>query len=182
MTVEKKISIVNCERDKLSIDEKIATDISAARALVQACINVELFTIPLYMTSLYSITGMHEINSKNALYNGRIWQGSAPVTKPGHGPQACSGDAPGIKHKKSNEQAYNTIYSVLIEEMLHLQLASNIASSMGVAPDFTSPLLQSNNAVWTCYGENKTVIPHILDLKDTKNYSDVKVSLGHCCN
>ena len=31
------------------------TDILAARAIAQAAIDVELFTIPLYMTSLYSI-------------------------------------------------------------------------------------------------------------------------------
>lgn len=152
--------------------------ISAVQALVQGCVNVELFTIPLYMTSLYSITGLHEINSNNALYKGRIWPGSAPVAKPGCSPNACNDDAPGSKNKQSNERAYNTIYSVFIDEMLHLQLAANIASTIGVAPIFTSPLLQSKNAGWICYGDDLTVIPHILDLRDTINYKNVKVKLG----
>src|ERR1700744_664064 len=39
------------------------TDLAALKAIAQAAIDVELFTIPLYMTSLYSIEGMHEINS-----------------------------------------------------------------------------------------------------------------------
>jgi len=175
MTVEPNIS-ANAALKNRSLDE-ITNDISAVQALIQACVNVELFTIPLYMTSLYSITGMHEINSSNAMYKGRIWPGSAAVTKPGSAPVPSSEDAPGAK-SKANEQAYNTIYSVFIEEMLHLQLASNLASSIGVAPTFTSPLLQSKNSGWICYGDDLTVIPHILDLKDTKKYKHVKVKLG----
>ena len=34
---------------------KANTDMAALRAIAQAAIDVELFTIPLYMTSLYSI-------------------------------------------------------------------------------------------------------------------------------
>ncbi|MCX4028581.1 hypothetical protein H0A36_14135 [Endozoicomonas sp. SM1973] len=140
----------------------VNTDISAVKALVQAAVNVELFTIPLYMTTLYSIKGMHEINSNNELYLGYRWPGSAPVAKP----------------ITENEKAFNTIYSVFIDEMLHLQLAANIASSVGVAPTFTSKELQNENAGWICYGDDKTTIPHILDLRDTKHYSHVKVRLG----
>ena len=39
-------------------------DKSALQAIAQATINVELFTIPLYMVSMYSIQGMHQITSK----------------------------------------------------------------------------------------------------------------------
>jgi hypothetical protein len=39
-------------------------DIAAISAIAQAAIDVELFTIPLYMTSLYSIQGMHQITSQ----------------------------------------------------------------------------------------------------------------------
>ena len=49
------------------------TDIAALKAIAQAAIDVELFTIPLYMTSLYSIEGMHQINGAgNELYLGRL--------------------------------------------------------------------------------------------------------------
>lgn len=37
----------------------LAADKAAVYAMVQAAVNVELFTIPLYMTSLYSVHGMH---------------------------------------------------------------------------------------------------------------------------
>jgi hypothetical protein len=33
----------------------LATDTAAVRAIAQAAVSVELFTIPLYMTSMYSI-------------------------------------------------------------------------------------------------------------------------------
>ena len=167
--------------ENLLKNQKIADmpkHISAVQSLIQACINVELFTIPLYMVSLYSITGMHEINSKSALYKGRIWPGSGPVTKPGESPKAKSDNAPGTENRKANEQAYNTIYSVFIDEMLHLQLVSNLASTIGVAPNFTSELLQNETSGWTCYGDDQTIIPHILDLEDTIDYKNVKVKLG----
>jgi hypothetical protein len=35
-------------------------DASALRAIAQATVNVELFTVPLYMGTLYSIQGMHQ--------------------------------------------------------------------------------------------------------------------------
>ncbi len=51
-------------------------DISCIRSIAQAAINVELFTIPLYMTSMYSIQGLHQINSKGTdFYKGRLLAG-----------------------------------------------------------------------------------------------------------
>ena len=41
-----------------------ATDQAAAAAIVQAAVSVELFTIPLYMSTMYSIQGTHQINSQ----------------------------------------------------------------------------------------------------------------------
>lgn len=144
------------------------TDRSALLAITQAAVNVELFTIPLYMTSLYSIFGTHAITGDNSLYKGRLWPGMAPTSP---------------RNKKDgkltqNESAFNVIYSVFIEEMLHLQLAANICSSVGQNPVFTSPALQTENLGWKCYGEDLTVIPHIIDLKDTLDYNDVKVNIG----
>src|ERR1700742_1865908 len=98
----------------------LPADMAAAKAIVQAAVNVELFTIPLYMTSLYSIQGMHQINSQgSSMYQGKLWPGLAPKFRPNSGSKAAE-----------NEKAFNTIFSVFIEEMLHLQLASNIATAL----------------------------------------------------
>ena len=118
-------------------------DIAAISAIAQAAIDVELFTIPLYMTSLYSIQGMHQITSQgNDFYKGRLWPGPAPSADP----------------KTANEKAFNIIFSVFIQEMLHLQLASNIATAIGVTPAYTGPALQNADHGWICYGPTLTVI------------------------
>jgi ferritin-like protein len=138
------------------------TDAAALRAIAQAAVDVELFTIPLYMTSLYSIEGMHQINSaNNKLYLGRLWPGSKTVADPA----------------SANERAFNLVFSVFIQEMLHLQMAANMANIVGAKPDFTSAALQDDRHGWTCYGPDKTIIPNIIDLKDTK-HEDVAVNTG----
>jgi hypothetical protein len=48
------------------------SDQSALMAIAQSPVNVEMFTIRLYMTSLFSIHGMHQINSKGPLPQARI--------------------------------------------------------------------------------------------------------------
>lgn len=139
------------------------TDKSALYAVVQAAVNVELFTIPLYMTSLYSLYGTHQITGKNNFYQGRMWPGMSTKANP----------------QTDNENAFNAIFSVFIAEMLHLQLASNICRAIGSSPTYTSDLLQSPNYGWTCYGPELTVLPHILDFKDTiAPYNEIKVKLG----
>jgi hypothetical protein len=137
-------------------------DISCIRAIIQASVNVELFTIPLYMSSMYSITGLHQINAKKSdFYTGRYWPGAASV------PNA----------KTPNEKAFNLIFKVFIEEMLHLQLASNMATLIGVSPNFNSPLLQDAEYGWVCY--NGTAIPHVLDFKDcTGESANIRVQLN----
>ena len=138
-------------------------DLAAIRAIAQAAVDVELFTIPLYMTSLYSIQGMHQITSQgNDFYKGRLWPGPAPSANP----------------QTANEKAFNIIFSVFIQEMLHLQLASNIATALGVTPSYTGPALQNADHGWICYGPTRTIIPYIIDLKDTKEHKDVVVNLG----
>src|SRR5215217_61541 len=128
------------------------TDKSALNAIVQAAVNLELFTIPLYMTSLYSLHGTHQITGKkNNFYQGRLWPGMSTSAKP----------------ETDNQTAFNIIFSVFIAEMLHLQLASNICTAVGVAPTYTSSALQNKHYGWTCYGEDIQILPHILDFKDT---------------
>ncbi|TAE17239.1 MAG: hypothetical protein EAZ95_06765 [Bacteroidetes bacterium] len=149
-------------------------DKSAVYALIQGAVNVELFTIPLYMSSLYSIEGKHQINAKgNNFYQGRWWPGMSITPKP-------------PKELTPNENAFNKIFSVFIAEMLHLQMASNISVAIGQVPSFTSPALQDKNHGWICYGAGKTIIPHIVDLADFKDspagkpnpYAGVEVNIG----
>lgn len=136
-------------------------DLSCLRAIAQAAINVELFTIPLYMTGLYSIQGTHAIADSSNLYPGRYWPGLGPTA--GYIPEErrsqydvdlaplfdintlVSDSKPSDLSDKFrltiNQQVFNGVYSVFIEEMLHLQLASNMASKLGLTPSFTSPAL-----------------------------------------
>ncbi len=115
------------------------------------------------MVPLYSIHGTHEINaSEQTFYKGRRWPGAATT----HAPQSA------------NERAFNLVFSVFIQEMLHLQLAANLATCMGVTPTFTGSILQSENDGWTCFGPDETVIPHIINLRDTTTLTNVKVALG----
>src|ERR1044072_2072372 len=128
--------------------KNIKTDKAALQAIVQACIDVELFTLPLYMVSMYSIHGMHQITSKkNDFYRGRLWPGMSPAPAPASSPNAA---------------AFNHFFSVFIDEMLHLQLASNIAKALGVMPSFNSTALVDENYGWTCYGPEVSLLPHIL--------------------
>lgn len=139
------------------------TDIAALRAIAQAAVDVELFTIPLYMGSLYSIVGMHQITGKREnFYENRWWPGPATTPNPDHSEK---------KHPFNTEDnvlAFNTVFSVFVEEMLHLQMAANIASAMGVTPSFTSSKLQNEGHGWTCYGPEEIRIPYIVDLTDVK--------------
>ena len=140
----------------------LAIDTAAVRAIAQAAVSVELFTIPLYMCTMYSIHGTHQINSKGLdYYKGREWPGMATSAEPG----------------SANEKAFNIIFSVFIQEMLHLQMAANLASAIGVAPSFTGAPLQTPRHGWKCYGPQQSIIPHIVDLKDTRDFSDVRVNL-----
>lgn len=140
------------------------TDKAALQAIAQAAVDVELFTLPLYMVSMYSIHGMHQITSEgNDFYRGRLWPGAAASRAP-------DGSA--------NAQAFNHFFSVFIDEMLHLQLASNVAKALGVMPSFNSPALVDDNYGWVCYGPDKTMLPHILDFNDTVgDYKNIRVKL-----
>ena len=142
---------------------KWRTDAAALRAIAQMAVNVELFTIPLYMTSLYSIQGFHPITGANTnFYQGRLWAGAKTSADP----------------KTTNDKAFNIVFSVFIQEMLHLQMAANMATVVGVNPTFTGAPLQDDNGGWLCYGPDKSVIPGIIDLKDTKAHEDVAVNIG----
>lgn len=135
-------------------------DKAALQALVQAAVNVELFTVPLYMCTMKSIQGTHAINANGiSYYKGRRWPGMATGTIPLGAPP----------EKTAPQLAYNLLFSVFIDEMLHLQMAANLCGAVGVTPTFNSPLLQDANYNWICYGPTQTVIPHIIDLQDLED-------------
>ena len=142
--------------------DMLATDAAAVRAIAQAAVSVELFTIPLYMATMYSIQGTHQINSQGiTYYEGRQWPGMSTTARP----------------ETPEQKAFNVIFSVFIQEMLHLQMAANLSTAIGAAPCFTGSELQSLEHGWTCYGKDCTVIPHIVDLQDTSGYRHVRVNL-----
>lgn len=66
-------------------------------------LSLELWTIPLYLTALYSIKGLNKL-------------------KPQDYPDAAK-----------------LIYSVAIQEMLHLELVCNISNALGYSPVFSPP-------------------------------------------
>ena len=149
----------------------LRTDKAALRAIAQMAVNVELFTIPLYMTAMYSIQGMHQVNIKNFdYYRGRVWPGSEPT--------CLTEDEKNNPNSKANEKAFNAIFGVFVQEMFHLEMAANLATAIGVTPSFTGSPLQGPDNGWTAYGPGKTVIPGIVDLKHTTGYGDLEVKLG----
>lgn len=165
--------------------------LSALKAIVQAATNVELFTIPLYMCSMYSVVGSHQITGDNALYRGRWWPGAAKTADP---TKKMYDDANRLPLNDSlfsatNNEIFNKIFKVFIEEMLHLQLVGNLAKVLGIKElSFTSSELMDSDSVgpdqekipggynWHCYN-GSGIIPHIVDLADTKSFKHVKVNL-----
>lgn len=118
------------------------TDIAALQAVAQAAVDVELFTIPLYMTALYSIQGMYPA----PLDGQNLWSGLRPD------PTATT----------ANQRAFNAIFSVYIQEMFHLQLAANLTSAMGVNPQFKGPVYDGTTIP---YVADLTTVPGYEDVK-----------------
>lgn len=165
--------------------------LSALQTIVQAAANVELFTIPLYMCSMYSVVGSHQITGDNALYRGRWWPGAAKTADP---TKKMYDDVNRLPINDSlfsatNNDIFNKIFKIFIEEMLHLQLVGNLAKVLGIEElSFTSDELMDSDKVgpdqgkisggynWHCYN-GSGIIPHIVDLADTKRFKDVKVKL-----
>jgi len=176
--------------------------VEMVQKMVQAAVSLEEFTIPLYMCSMYSLVGTHQITSKNAFYRGIWYPGNAITANPGkwvydnpkykledkipiyEAQEKSKQDPNRVLFRESNNIAFNLIYKIFIEEMLHLQMAANLAKILGINPKFTNKdLIDKDSYAWTYFGkgeegEHSSIIPYILDLKDTKSYKDVKVKLG----
>ena len=98
----------------------LPVDRAALYALIQSAVDVELFTIPLYMTALDPIRGTYP-----APFDGQdVWPGLRPYST----------------STSSSQRAYNAVFSVYVQEMLDLQLAGNIASAMAFSPRLDAPV------------------------------------------
>jgi len=132
-------------------------DQQTLHALIQLAAGVELFTIPLYMTSLYSIAGV------KAQTDGSV----VPFIGPNE-----SYTMQGLNAQRS----YNAIYSVYIQEMLHLQLALNISNVLGAGVNLTQPIYppNPNDDNWIpCLGSLKNLNPD-----QYPEFAKVKATLG----
>jgi hypothetical protein len=72
---------------------------------------MELWTIPLYMTALYSIKGLKDLDAKN------------------------------------QPEAAKLIESVVIQEMLHLEIVCNISNALGYRPVFHAPHYEESRGI-----------------------------------
>lgn len=88
---------------------------------LQKAVYLELWTIPLYLTAAYSL----QVPGSDAL----------------HPPALTPARSPKNPNRSNEQQAFNHIYSIAVQEMLHLELASNLLNALfaakGHAPKFT---------------------------------------------
>lgn len=145
----------NCPIERTTQHRK--ADKETLQALIQLAAAVELFTIPLYMTSLYSIAGM------KAQTDGTV----VPYIGPN--------DAYTMQGLHA-QRSYNSIYSVYIQEMLHLQLAMNIGNVLGADMKLTQPVYppNENDDNWIpCLGKLANLNP-----KKYPEFADITAKLG----
>lgn len=91
---------------KENTDQTVTWTLEQLQEHLQAAVDLEFWTIPFYMSAMYSI-------------------------------------------KDPGDAAYQTILSVVNQEMLHVQLAANLANAYGLKPTFANPVY---------YGQH---IPHL---------------------
>lgn len=109
---------------------------------LQHAIDLELWTIPLYLTSLYSIKDLKKLRPENYPDDAKL------------------------------------ILSVVVQEMLHLELVCNICNALGYAPKISQPVYDGSKGVPFIHPD-KLLLPEIL--KDYKvkpgalNYESLKL-------
>ena len=92
---------------------------------LQHAIDLELWTIPLYLTALYSIKDLKKLRPSDYPDEAKL------------------------------------IFSVVVQEMLHLELVCNISNALGYAPKIKQPVYDGSKGVPFIHPE-KTLIPDIL--------------------
>ncbi len=93
---------------------------------LQHALDLELWTIPLYLTALYSIKDLRK-----------------------------------IKHQEHPEAA-KLIFSVVIQEMLHMELVCNISNALGFSPKFSIPSYDEQRGIPFIH-PTKDCIPAVLE-------------------
>ncbi|MCB9251634.1 MAG: ferritin-like protein [Flavobacteriales bacterium] len=78
---------------------------------LQHALDLELWTIPLYLTALYSIKGLKNQKPKNYPDEAKL------------------------------------IYSVVVQEMLHLELVANLCNALGYSPKFNNPVYDDSMGI-----------------------------------
>ncbi|PCC68887.1 Ferritin-like [Nannocystis exedens] len=88
---------------------------------LQKAVYLELWTIPLYLTAAYSL--------------------QVPGSDAQHPPTLTPVRSPKNPNRSREQLAFNNIYSIAVQEMLHLELAANLYNALfaarGHAPKFT---------------------------------------------
>lgn len=88
---------------------------------LQKAVYLELWTIPLYLTAAYSL--------------------QVPGTSAGSPPHEVTVRGKKNPNRSREQLAFNNIYSIVVQEMLHLELASNLFNALfapkGYSPKFT---------------------------------------------
>lgn len=111
----------------------LSPDEQTLQSLLQAAIDVELFTIPLYMTAAYSLrftTADGQIIIPEPFYG----------AVPGNGAAASDPSAePSSQPLSDNQTAFNIVFTVFLQEMLHLMVVCNLSKALGFTPILKSP-------------------------------------------
>ena len=92
---------------------------------IQHAIAIELWTVPLYLTALYSIKGLDT-----------------------------------LKHHQYPSAA-KLLFSVVAQEMLHLELVCNISNAVGYAPTFSPPVYNMEKGIPFIHPSDKSLPPDL---------------------
>ncbi|PCH93553.1 MAG: hypothetical protein COB85_06795 [Bacteroidetes bacterium] len=93
---------------------------------LQHALDVEFWTIPLYLTALYSIKGLSELKPK---------------------------DYP---------EAAKLVQSVVIQEMLHMEIVCNLCTALGYEPRFPTPKYDKNKGIPFIHPKNSHIPKDLL--------------------
>lgn len=111
---------------------------------LQHALGLEIWTVPLYLTALYSIKGLKGL-------------------KPHDYPDAAK-----------------LMYSVVVQEMLHIELVCNISNALGWTPQFHSPTYTELKSIPFIHPV-KAYLPHILEGYSVKPQALNEDSLRFFC-
>lgn len=106
------------------------------RQQLQNAVYLELWTIPMYLTAAYSVKAL--VNDKTHRPE-IVDQTDLPTNPDG------SYDFAKFTSDQANQYAFNSVLSVAIQEMLHLELAANILNAIRPDIDYPSQIISPAN-------------------------------------